>query len=199
LSNRFILFFLLKIGIRTALIESPEHECPLCHCQHVAIDQINPNLYLRSHIKRWHERQNQSSYSHPSMSQQTFDQDFDTTSTNLPNSNEVDEYDPTVVSTTSQPSVPSVKAPIIIKMQPRGKSQSPQPIVSTRPADMTFEDGKGSDSEQITSRFVYLAVLNSNEIYFISFSQKDVKTTEETIDTLPSSTTSESKLLIFLF
>ncbi len=199
LSNRFILFFFLNIGIRTALIESPEHECPLCHCQHVAIDQINPNLYLRSHIKRWHERQNQSSYSHPSMPQQTFDQDFDTTSTNLPNSNEVDEYDPTVVSTTSQPSVPSVKAPIIIKMQPRGKSQSPQPIVSTRPADMTFEDGKGSDSEQITSRFVYSAVLNSNEIYFISFSQKDVKTTEETIDTLPSSTTSESKLLIFLF
>jgi hypothetical protein len=97
LSNRFILFFLLKIGIRTALIESPEHECPLCHCQHVAIDQINPNLYLRSHIKRWHERQNQSSYSHPSMSQQTFDQDFDTTSTNLPNSNEVDEYDPIIV------------------------------------------------------------------------------------------------------
>jgi hypothetical protein len=31
------------------------------------------------------------------MPQQTSDQDFDTTSTNLPNSNEVDEYDPIIV------------------------------------------------------------------------------------------------------
>lgn len=44
-------------------------------------------------------------------------------------------------------------------MQSRGKSQSPpQPIVSTRPAELTFEDEKGSDSDQITSRFVYLFI-----------------------------------------
>lgn len=148
-------FFLLK-GIRTALIESPDHECPHCHCQHVAIDQINPNLYLRNHIKRWQERLNPSSYSHSSLPQQTLDDDFDTTSTN--NSNEVEEYDPTVASTSSQQSIPFVKAPIVIKMQPRGKSQSPpqQPIVSTRPAELTFEDEKGLDSNQITSRFVFI-------------------------------------------
>jgi hypothetical protein len=60
-----------------------------------------------------------------------------------------------MVSSNSQQSVPSIEAPIIIKMQPRGKSQSPQPIVSTRPADMIFEDEKGSDPGQITSKFVY--------------------------------------------
>jgi len=126
----------------------------------VAIDQINPNLYLRSHIKRWHERQNQSSsYSHASIPQQTSqtsEQDIDTTSTNLPNSNEIDEYDTAILLTNSQPSVtPGKSAPIVIKMHPRGKSQTPPPIVSTRPADMTFEDEKTSDSDQITSRFVY--------------------------------------------
>ncbi|CAF4975799.1 unnamed protein product, partial [Rotaria sp. Silwood1] len=42
------------------------------------------------------------------------------------------------------------------------KSQSTQPIVSTRPADMTFEDEKISDSDQITS------------------SQKDVNPIQET-------------------
>jgi hypothetical protein len=40
------------------LIESPKHKYPHRHCQHVAIDQINSNLYLQNHIKRWHERQN---------------------------------------------------------------------------------------------------------------------------------------------
>jgi len=40
-------------------------------------------------------------------------------------------------------------------MQLRGKSQSLQPIVSIRPADMTFEDEKVSDTDQIASRFVY--------------------------------------------
>ncbi|CAF0839694.1 unnamed protein product [Rotaria sordida] len=168
--------------IRTALIESPEHECPHCHCQHVAIDQINPNLYLRNHIKRWHERQNQSSYSHMSISQQptqTLDQDVDTTTTtNLSNSNEIDEYDSPNLSTNSQQSVAPIKAaPIIIKMQPLGKSQSPQPIVSTRPADMTFEDEKISDIDQTTS------------------SQKDVKTIEETIDIVSSSITPETEKL----
>jgi hypothetical protein len=138
------------------LIDSPDHECPHCHCQHVAIDQINPNLYLRNHIKRWHERQNQSSYSHSSSSQhssQMMDQDFDKTSTKRQNSNDTDEYDPTIRSIQTNP--PIKTAPIVIKMQPRGKSQSPQPIVSTRPADMTFEDEKISDADQILSKFVY--------------------------------------------
>jgi hypothetical protein len=89
------------------------------------------------------------------MPQQTLDQDFDSTSmTNLPNSNNVEEYDPTVASINSQQSVPFVKAPIVIKMQSRGKSPSPQPIVLTRPADLTFEDEKVLDSDQITSRYV---------------------------------------------
>jgi hypothetical protein len=68
-------------------------------------------------------------------------------------------------------------------MQRRGKISSLQAIVSTRTTDRTFEDEKRSNSDQITSRFVYSAFLNSYEIYFkISFSQKDVKTTEETTD-----------------
>ena len=185
--------FLFWKGIRTALIESPEHECPLCHYQHVAIDQINPNLYLRSHIKRWHERQNQSSYSHVSMPQPIMDQDSDATSTNALNSSEVEEYDPTVVSTSSQQSLPSIKAPIIIKMQPRGKSPSPQPVVSTRPADLTFEDEKGLDSDQTTPRFVLFNWFIFSLFFFVPCSQKDVKTNEETIDTFPSSTTSDCK------
>jgi hypothetical protein len=97
----------------------------------------------------------------PQHTSQTLDQDSDTTSINLPNSNEVDEYDAAILSTNSQQSVLPIKtAPIIIKMQPRVKSQSPpQPIVSTRPADMTFEDEKISDSDQIiTSKFVYLFI-----------------------------------------
>ncbi len=85
------------------------------------------------------------------------DQDFDTTSTTNPqNSNEVQEYEPTVVSTNCQQSVPSIKAPIAIKMQPRGKSPSPQPIALAQSADATFEDEKELDSDQITSRFGYL-------------------------------------------
>lgn len=138
------------------MIESPDHECPRCHSQHVAIDQINPNLYVRNHVRRWHERRNQSSYSQLSIPPSTaLEQDFDTPPSNTQNTNETDEYDPTSTPTSSQQSVPSVKAPIIIKMQPRGKSQSPpQPFVSTRPADQTFEDEKGFDSDQIISRFV---------------------------------------------
>lgn len=120
----------------------------------MAIDQINPNLYLRNHIKRWFEGKTQPSYSTMSHSQptmQTLDQDIDTTSTNTQNSIDVDEYDPTAI----QPPVAPVKtAPIIIKMQPHGKNQSPPPIVSTRPADMTFEDEKISDVDHIPSKFV---------------------------------------------
>jgi hypothetical protein len=76
------------------------------------------------------------------------EQDLDKTSINTRNDSE--EYDPEVRSIN-----PPIKtAPIVIKMQPRGKSPSPQPIVSTRPADMTFEDEKITDSDQIISKFV---------------------------------------------
>jgi len=130
--------------IRTALIESSDHECPMCHCQHVAIDQINPNLYLRNHIKRWHERQNQSVYSHVSLPQQAIEPaDVDSSSTtNLSNENE--EYDPTNV--TSSSARPAVKVPIVIKMQPRGETPSP-PSIGT----LMFKEEKDSDFERTTT------------------------------------------------
>ncbi|CAF1020088.1 unnamed protein product [Rotaria sordida] len=155
--------------IRTALVESEDHECPHCHRQHVAIDQINPNLFLRKHVNRWREeRQLKSSYPYMPLPQQTsivnysssqtLEQDLDSTSTrtsgliNVQNSDDVDEYDEAILSTVPQQSVVPVKtAPIVIKMQPIGRSPSPQPIVSTRPADMTFEDGKAPDTDQTTS------------------------------------------------
>ncbi|CAF4633613.1 unnamed protein product [Rotaria sp. Silwood1] len=155
--------------IRTALIESEDHECPHCHRQHVAIDQINPNLFLRKHINRWREEwQHKSSYPYMPLPQQTsivnyssshtLEQDLDSTSTrtsasiNAQNSDDVDEYDAAIISTVPQQSVVPVKtAPIVIKMHPLGRSPSPQPIVSTKPADMTFEDGKAPDTDQTTS------------------------------------------------
>jgi hypothetical protein len=161
------------------LIESVEHECPRCHCQDVAIDQINPNLYLRNHVERWREGQNKSSYPHMSTSQHislTLDQDLDTTPTrtpNFPNLNDNDEYNPAIL---SHPVAPVKTAPIVIKMQPHGKSQSPQPMVSTRPADMTFEDGKISDLDQ---------------------KDVNVMVVEETMNTFPSLTVAESELFIF--
>ncbi|UJR16456.1 hypothetical protein I4U23_003358 [Adineta vaga] len=161
--------------IRTALIESPEHECPRCHAQHVAIDQINPNLFLRNHIKRWRERQNQSFYPQSSMPQSNVDQDLESTSINRSNSNEIDEYDTAILSTSSQPSVSSTKtAPIIIKMQP--KSQSPPlSIAATRAADIVLEDEKTSDSDHTAP------------------SLKEVHANEEIIDPLPSSSITESE------
>ncbi len=90
-----------------------------------------------------------------SISQQILDQGFDTTSTtDLTNSNEIEEHDPTIVWSNSHLSIRSIKAPIVIKMQPGGKSPSPQSTVSIQLADMTFEDKNGSDSDKITSKFV---------------------------------------------
>ena len=190
------LFFSFLKGIRTALIESHDHECPSCHAQHVAIDQINPNLYLRNHIKRWHERRNQSYYPPSSQPQHTLEQDMDPPSVNRSNSNEIDEYDTAILSTSSQPSVSSGKsAPIIIKMQP--KSQSPPlPAVLTRPADMTFEDEKASDSDHTASRSVGCGFAFEKDSASFHFSQKDVPTNEETIDTALTSTPAESEYLI---
>jgi len=94
------------------------------------------------------------------LSSQILEQDFDSSSIrtseliNAQNLNDVDEYDAAILAAIPQQSVPLVKtAPIIIKMQPSERNQSPQPIVLTRPADMTFEDGKAPDTDQITSRF----------------------------------------------
>ncbi|CAF3558256.1 unnamed protein product [Rotaria socialis] len=169
--------------IRTALIESSEHECPHCHCQHVAIDQINPNLYLRNHIKRWYEGQNQSSYSNLSQSQHsahTLDQDVDTTPTSHQSSNDVDEYDPT---TPQQPVVPIKTAPIIIKMQSLGKAQSPPPppIVSTRPADMTFEDEKTSEIDQTIPNQKDVSVMEQTTESFSSSTINDIEKAEREI------------------
>jgi len=163
-------------GIRTALVESEDHECPHCHRQHVAIDQINPNLFLRKHVNRWREeRQQKSSYSYISIPpqtstinyslSQTLEQDLDLTrtsgSTNIQNLNDIDEYDAAILSTISQQSVVPIKtAPIVIKMQSLGQSPSSQPIVLTRPADMTFEDGKAPDTDQTTSRFSFIFLKN---------------------------------------
>ncbi|CAF3603690.1 unnamed protein product [Adineta steineri] len=164
--------------IRTALVESEDHECPQCHRQHVAIDQINPNLFLRKHVDRWREeRQQKSSYSYMSTSLRT------PGSINILNSNDIDEYDAALLSTVTQQSTSSIKtAPIVIKMQPLGRSRSPQSIVSTKPADMTFEDGKVSDSDQITSsekdvnsRFL---ITNDNTSEEISNIATDINTPE---------------------
>jgi hypothetical protein len=96
------------------------------------------------------------------LSSQTLEQDLDSISTRtsgLTNSTDIDEYDAAILSTISQQSVPPVKAaPIVIKMQPLGRSPSPQPIVSTKPADMTFEDGKAPDTDQITSRLILIFI-----------------------------------------
>jgi hypothetical protein len=153
------------------LVESEDHECPHCHRQQVAIDQINPNLFLRKHVNRWREeRQHKTSYSYMStpqqtstvnyLSSQTLEQDLDSTRTsglaNIQNSIDIDEYDAAILPTILQQSVLPIKtAPIVIKMQPLGRSPSPQPIVSTKPADMTFEDGKAPDTDQTTSRLVF--------------------------------------------
>ena len=198
LSHRPFLFFSHK-GIRTALIESPDHECPSCHTQHVAIDQINPNLFLRNHIKRWHESQNQSYYPQSTAPSASVDQDSEATSINRSNSNETDEYDTAVLSTNSQPAVSSAKtAPIIIKMQL--KSQSPPlPIVANRPADVPSQSEKPVDSDPTVSRLVnyfgFFLELSKCSILFFYSSQKDIHTNDEIADSLPSSSMVESKFI----
>ncbi|CAF0865668.1 unnamed protein product [Adineta ricciae] len=161
--------------IRTALIESPDHECPSCRTQHVAIDQINPNLFLRNHIKRWHESQNQSYYPQSTAPSSSVDQDSEATSINRSNSNETDEYDTAVLSTNSQPAISSAKAaPIIIKMQL--KSQSPPlPVAANRPVDVPSESEKTVDSDPTVS------------------SRKDFHTNDEIADSLPSSSMAENE------
>ncbi|CAF1236897.1 unnamed protein product, partial [Adineta ricciae] len=157
---------LLFEGIRTALIESEEHECPHCHRQHVPIGQINPNLFLRKHINNWLEEQQRKSscpykstvnYSSPSIIDKDLDPSAIQSSTNQ-SSNDVetndedddDEDDTTKTSLQIKPQ-PTVKtAPIVIRMQPLRRDQSP-PIASTKQTDTTLEDGKKSvDTDQPT-------------------------------------------------
>lgn len=95
-------------------------------------------------------------------SSQILEQDLDLTPTrtsgltNNQNLNDIDEYDVAILPTIPQQSIVPVKtAPIVIKMQSIGRSPSPlQPLVSTKPADMTFEDGKAPDTDQTTSRLL---------------------------------------------
>jgi hypothetical protein len=96
-------------------------------------------------------------------------------------------------------------APIVIRMQPPGRSPSPQPIVSTRPADMTFEDGKISDTDQTASRFVSF-LLNQKIENVKHFSQKDGyselsvvnKNDDETSNPITDNNVSESELVFSL-
>lgn len=149
------------------MVESDEHECPYCHRQQVAIDHINPNLFLRKYVNRWYEeRQQKSSYSHTSLPQHSSsnsEQDSNVTSAktsafgDTENLDNIDEYDIAILSTSS---VPVKTAPIVIRMQPTGPNSSPpQTTILTKPADITFEDGKIVESDSTSSR----SVLNSFE------------------------------------
>lgn len=77
-------------------------------------------------------------------------------SANIHNLDDIDEYDVAILSATAQQSVVPIKtAPIVIRMQPTRQSPSPpQAMILTKPADMTFEDGKAPDSDQMISRLV---------------------------------------------
>ena len=183
--------FFSLVGIRTALIESPDHKCPHCDRSYVAIDQINPNLFLRNHVNRWLGRQNQLAYSHLIPSQSTgmkIDLELDSTKRTADFSSEpVDEFDAALLSTNSEPqlvAVPMKNEPIVIKMHPMSKSQSPPPpLLSTRPADLAFEDEKTTDSSQTTSRSgpIDRPVRTERLIRFSDFSQKSGPTGENNV------------------
>lgn len=159
----------------------------------MAIDQINPNLFLRNHVNRWRERQNQLSYSHLISSQTTgmkVDLEFDSTKRSTEfSSDQIDEFDAALVSTKSEhqtTTIPIKNAPIVIKMQPMSKSQSPPPppvnVLSTRPADLTFEEEKITDCSQNTSRFgFFLRFRKQNFFIFKLFLVKKVVQMEKII------------------
>ena len=169
-------------GIRTALVESEEHECPYCHRQHVPIDHINPNLFLRKYVNRWYEeRQQKSSYLPMSLPQQTSlntfsgplssEQDSNSMSAlaNTQSPDNLDEYDIAILPTGAPTPLPIKTAPIVIRMQPSGQIPSPtQTTVLTKPADVTFEDGKAPDSDQTTFRFVFNSFEKINS-YFLEY------------------------------
>ncbi|CAF0948852.1 unnamed protein product [Didymodactylos carnosus] len=151
------------MGVRTRLIESEENECPSCHRQNVIIDQINPNLFLRSHVQRWfsENQQQRQKYTLPSYSSSTTvnasDPDFDLALTKL-NEHYYDDMEssPQHMSSAVQATTTALKtkSSIVTADQQIKKSSLPQQttVFATRPADMTFEDGKqqdGSDGSQI--------------------------------------------------
>lgn len=86
-------------------------------------------------------------------------------------------------------------------MQSFGRSPSPsQPIISTKPADMTFEDEK-------TSKFVQISFRNLLFFFYLYFSQKDVNSeslvtnnniNDEKSNTIVDTNISESKTNINL-
>lgn len=170
------------LGIRNALIESPDHKCPHCLQQYVAIDQINPNFCVRNLVDRWHERQSQLSFSHLTMLQphsqkNEMDVDNNTKKSSDSIAEQVEEYDPTTPSTPSelQPiAKPAKPAPIVIKMQSSSKSQSPPlPVLNTKTPDPSSEEEKINDDEMNSSRFAELTSFYfASTRYRLTFSQK---------------------------
>ena len=146
-------------------MESEEHECPYCHRQQVAIDHINPNLFLRKYVNRWYEdRQQTSFYPYFSLPQQTSTKTF--ASANTQNLDNIDEFDVAILPTSAQlSSVPVKTAPIVIRMQPTGHNLSPpRTTIVTKPADMTFEDGKATESDSTTPRLVFFTRIRTKSI-----------------------------------
>lgn len=74
-------------------------------------------------------------------------------SSNDEDDDDVDDDDNTAKTNLPTKPQPTVKtAPIVIRMQPLRRDQSP-PIPSTKPSDAILEDGKESvDTDQTTSR-----------------------------------------------
>ena len=131
-------------GIRNALIESEDHECPHCHRQYVPIDQINPNLFLRKHVERWRESTHCSTSFPTQLSLPLLDEDIDSNT-------DFDEFDVAILPAIVQP---IQTGPIVIRIQPSTRVTSPQPTVTTQSADLTFEDGKTSEQDRMTNKSV---------------------------------------------
>jgi hypothetical protein len=140
------------------LIESQDRQCPYCKRQNVVIDQLNPNLSLRSCVTHWREKQNHLSYSHipmePSMSNKSDAESENMTkrSTDSPvdSADEKEMNSPQIDTETS--AVPMKTGPIIIKMQPLRKSQSPLPFNNINQSmEARFDEEKSNDSEPIAS------------------------------------------------
>ncbi|CAF0811234.1 unnamed protein product [Didymodactylos carnosus] len=186
--------------VRTSLVESEEHECPSCHRQHVPIDQINPNLFLRNHVQRWlSEKQQQQKYALPSSYSvsttiSTSDPDFDLA---LTTSNESD-FDVLGGSSQQQSTVQATKNVLTTKStttitnQQVKKSPSPQPIFATRPADMTFEDGKQPDGPDGHQTITNVSETASTAVPDVNL----MDTTDPSQTTLNANTTSTMQTVI---
>lgn len=137
--------------IRNALLESDDFECPHCHRQSVAMDEINPHLLLRKHVDRWREEQQQkiSTFSYTSIPT--------VTTTNVDESiSNIDDFVQSEFdfhsSIPQQPSTTLVSiptGPIVIKMQTSTQLVSSS-IVNTQPSDVILEDDKAPETNQVT-------------------------------------------------